>query len=146
MGEKPLLVLCQCPPPGTGLQEGAAFVQQVMLHRSPGGCCLSSELWHWVCTLFPLTSLMLGAPGAGWEGHTADPVQWNCSDWGGNGTKWGTPHNSQLLAQVGQTVEAGNVISLSGSTGRSTGPHLHFEVRINGERTDPRYYLPTSEG
>ena len=55
-------------------------------------------------------------------------------------------HNSQLLAQVGQTVEAGNVISLSGSTGRSTGPHLHFEVRINGERTDPRYYLPTSEG
>ncbi len=59
---------------------------------------------------------------------------------GGLSTLYG--HNSQLLARVGQTVEAGDVIALSGSTGRSTGPHLHFEVRINGERTNPRSYLP----
>lgn len=52
-------------------------------------------------------------------------------------------HNSKLLVQVGQTVEAGDIVSLSGSTGRSTGPHLHLEVRVNGERTNPRYYLPT---
>ena len=51
-------------------------------------------------------------------------------------------HNSRLLAQVDQTVQAGDVGSLSGSTEHSTGPHLHFEVRVNGERTDPRYYLP----
>ena len=64
----------------------------------------------------------------------------------GNGLSTLYGHNSQLLAQVGQAVEAGDIISLSGSTGRSTGPHLHFEVRVNGQRTDPRSYLPTSGG
>ena len=64
----------------------------------------------------------------------------------GNGLATLYGHNSQLLAQVGQTVEAGDIISLSGSTGRSTGPHLHFEVRLNGERTNPRAYLPPSGG
>ena len=64
----------------------------------------------------------------------------------GNGLSTLYGHNSQLLAQVGQTVEAGDIIARSGSTGRSTGPHLHFEVRINGERTNPRYYLPSSGG
>ena len=53
-------------------------------------------------------------------------------------------HNSQLLVRVGQAVETGDIVSLSGSTGRSTGPHLHFEVRVNGQRTDPRYYLPAT--
>lgn len=59
---------------------------------------------------------------------------------GGLETLYG--HNSQLLAKVGQTVQAGDIISLSGSTGRSTGPHLHFEVRINGQKVNPRGYLP----
>ncbi len=64
----------------------------------------------------------------------------------GNGLSTLYGHNSRLLAQVGQTVEAGDIIALSGSTGRSTGPHLHFEVRVNGERTNPRAYLPTAGG
>ena len=51
-------------------------------------------------------------------------------------------HNSKLLVTVGQNVNAGDIVSLSGSTGRSTGPHLHFEVRVNGERVNPRSYLP----
>ena len=59
---------------------------------------------------------------------------------GGLSTLYG--HNSKLLVQAGQTVQTGDVISLSGSTGRSTGPHLHFEVRVNGQRTNPRSYLP----
>ena len=60
----------------------------------------------------------------------------------GNGLTTLYGHCSQLQARVGQTVQAGDIIALSGSTGRSTGPHLHFEVRVNGERTNPRAYLP----
>lgn len=62
----------------------------------------------------------------------------------GNGMVTLYAHNSRLLVRVGETVEAGDVVSLSGSTGRSTGPHLHFEVRVNGQRVNPRPYLPTS--
>lgn len=50
-------------------------------------------------------------------------------------------HLSQFLCQPGDTVSAGQVIALSGSTGASTGPHLHFSVRLNGQYTDPLPYL-----
>ena len=60
----------------------------------------------------------------------------------GNGLLTLYGHNSRLLAREGQTVQTGDVVSLSGATGRVTGPHLHFEVRVNGQRTNPRYYLP----
>ncbi len=61
-------------------------------------------------------------------------------DHGGNiQTLYG--HASKLLVEVGQQVEQGQVIALMGSTGHSTGPHCHFEVRANGHRVNPLQYV-----
>lgn len=59
----------------------------------------------------------------------------------GNGMSTLYAHNSDVAVSPGQTVSKGEVVSYSGNTGGSTGPHLHFEVRINGEPTDPMGYL-----
>ncbi|MGC1271370.1 MAG: peptidoglycan DD-metalloendopeptidase family protein [Croceibacterium sp.] len=59
----------------------------------------------------------------------------------GNGLMTRYAHMSRFAARVGQPVDAGSVIGAIGSTGRSTGPHLHFEVRINGRAVNPRPFL-----
>lgn len=51
-------------------------------------------------------------------------------------------HNSQVLVSVGDNVNKDQVISFSGSTGHSSGPHTHFEVRLNGVPVNPLLYLP----
>ena len=51
-------------------------------------------------------------------------------------------HNSSLLVRKGERVEAGQLIATVGSTGQSTGPHLHFELLIDGQAVDPLDYLP----
>ena len=59
----------------------------------------------------------------------------------GNGLVTRYAHMSAFRARPGQDVEAGDIIGAIGSTGRSTGPHLHFEVRINGRAVNPRPFL-----
>jgi murein DD-endopeptidase MepM/ murein hydrolase activator NlpD len=62
----------------------------------------------------------------------------------GNGMITRYAHMSRFVARVGQEVNAGEVIGRIGNTGRSTGPHLHFEVRINGRAVNPRPFLETA--
>lgn len=81
------------------------------------------------------------APGkvvrAGWAGGYGRMVEVDHGN--GFSTRYG--HLSKILAKVGQTVAAGDEIGETGSSGRSTGPHLHYEVRHNGEPVNPLRFL-----
>lgn len=59
----------------------------------------------------------------------------------GNGLSTLYAHNSALLVSEGESVSKGQVVAYSGMTGYATGPHVHFEVRVNGSPTDPMGYL-----
>lgn len=74
---------------------------------------------------------------AGWEGGYGQMVEIDHGE--GLSTRYG--HMSSIGVTVGQKVRAGQVIGRVGSTGRSTGPHLHYETRINGEAVNPERFL-----
>ncbi len=75
---------------------------------------------------------------ASWNGGYGNCVMINHG--GGISTLYG--HGSKIVVKAGQTVKQGDVIMYVGSTGVSSGPHLHFEVRKNGSHVEPSQYLP----
>lgn len=75
---------------------------------------------------------------AGWQGGYGNLIEIDH----GNGLSTRYGHLSRIGVQVGETVERGQLIGLVGSTGRSTGPHLHYEVRLGDRAINPRRFLP----
>lgn len=88
------------------------------------------------------TPIMAAASG------TVTYAQYNSGGYGnlviishGNGVETYYGHNSELYVSPGDTVEQGQIISAMGSTGISTGPHLHWEIRVNGVAQNPQNYM-----
>lgn len=131
-----------------------------------GFCSPLGENWRanvtseYGCRKDPFTGLAAGHSGIDLSGIKGTPiraalsgtvyvVRYTTSGYGyhvmidhGGGFVTLYAHCSKILVSEGQWVEAGTLIAQVGSTGRSTGNHLHFEVRINGQAQDPRNYLP----
>jgi len=78
---------------------------------------------------------------AGWSGGYGRMVEINHGN--GLATRYG--HLSAIDVHVGQTVKIGQVVGRAGTTGRSTGPHLHYETRVRGEAVDPVKFLRAGE-
>jgi len=74
---------------------------------------------------------------AGWQGGYGKMVEIDHGN--GLATRYG--HLSEISVQVGQSIKIGQIVGKIGSTGRSTGPHLHYETRVDGDPVDPQKFL-----
>jgi murein DD-endopeptidase MepM/ murein hydrolase activator NlpD len=127
---------------GTGAPSAAGFIWPV------NGAVTSGFGWRWgrmhegIDIAAPTgTPIWAAAAGtvihSGWLGGYGNLVVVDH----GNGLATAYAHASAIFVGVGQSVEQGETVSLVGSTGNSSGPHLHFEVRVNGAAVDPLLYL-----
>ncbi len=78
---------------------------------------------------------------AGYEGGYGNMVE--IDHGGGITTRFA--HLSKIIAKKGQTIAKGDVVGNTGNTGRSTGPHLHYEIRVNGKAIDPMTFIKAGE-
>jgi murein DD-endopeptidase MepM/ murein hydrolase activator NlpD len=74
---------------------------------------------------------------AGWNGGYGKMVEVDH----GNGFATRYAHLSAIDVEVGQSIRIGQIVGRVGSTGRSTGPHLHYETRVDGDPVDPQRFL-----
>ncbi len=129
-------------PAPTGAASAAGFVWPVH------GVLTSPFGWRWgrmhegIDLAVPSgTPVVAAAAGtvivAGWLGGYGNLVVVDH----GNGISTAYGHNTSVAVSVGQSVAQGQLVSYSGNTGHSTGPHVHFEVRVNGSPVDPLGYL-----
>ena len=129
-------------PAPTGAASAAGFVWPVH------GILTSSFGWRWgrmhegidlaVTNGTPVVSSAAGTViVAGWMGGYGNLVVVDH----GNGVSTAYGHNTTVTVGAGQSVAQGQLIAYSGNTGHSTGPHVHFEVRVNGAPVDPLGYL-----
>ena len=127
---------------GTGTPSASGFIWPV------NGTVVSGFGWRWGrmhegidISASSGTPIWAAAAGivihAGWLGGYGNLVVVDH----GNGLATAYAHASAILVGVGQQVSQGETLSLVGSTGNSSGPHLHFEVRVNGAAVDPLFYL-----
>ena len=129
-------------PAPTGAASAAGFVWPVH------GVLTSGFGWRWgrmhegidlaVANGTPVVAAAAGTViVAGWMGGYGNLVVVDH----GNGLATAYGHNASVTVGVGQSVAQGQLIAYSGNTGHSTGPHVHFEVRVNGSPVDPLGYL-----
>ena len=78
---------------------------------------------------------------AGWSGGYGQMVEIDHGN--GLATRYG--HLSEIDVQVGESIRIGQVVGRLGSTGRSTGPHLHYETRVDGEAVNPQKFLDAGD-
>jgi len=127
---------------GSGTQSAAGFIWPVNGPVTSGYGMRWGRLHEGIDIAAPTgTSIWAAAAGtviyAGWLGGYGNLVVVDH----GNGLATAYAHASAILVPVGQSVAQGETVSLVGSTGHSSGPHLHFEVRVNGVAVDPLLYL-----
>jgi len=142
-----------------GVLESMMYNQQLQLAAIPNGRPAPGYITSGFGTRAdPFTGGQAHHMGIDFAAHTGDPVMAAAggvvsfagvkNGYGnvvevdhGNGYSTLYGHNSRLVVRVGDIVRAGQVLAKAGSTGRSTGPHVHFEVHVNGRPVNPRQFL-----